>query len=258
MTIPSISVLITTKNRVVRLDDCLHSLEEQTCQDFEVIIVNDFSEDKTEDFLKNYQGIPWSRLNIINAIEPLGRNKAITIAQECAQGDYSIWLDDDDFLHPTALEKLLRFAQEDNKQIVYAGHQAVKEDGEIVSSRRKKGINLNLNDFRLVEYFYCFHPRLYCTSLTYQAWINRDLKSALDYDLMLRLNEIAPIHFLDELLYYYSVTPTGRMSCNVQLQRMSAQIAQLTALSRRGITGYTVNSINQVKPIHARRPKKTY
>ena len=49
---PKISVVVPTYNRLLLLKKCLISLLNQDYDDYEIIIVNDGSNDKTKEFLK--------------------------------------------------------------------------------------------------------------------------------------------------------------------------------------------------------------
>ena len=53
---PKISVVVPTYNRLELLKRCLASILSQTFKDYEIIIVNDGSEDGTEGFLKKLSG----------------------------------------------------------------------------------------------------------------------------------------------------------------------------------------------------------
>jgi glycosyltransferase involved in cell wall biosynthesis len=48
-----VSVIIPTHNRKEYLKDAVNSIQNQTYQNFEIIIVDDFSDDKTEDYVKS-------------------------------------------------------------------------------------------------------------------------------------------------------------------------------------------------------------
>jgi len=57
MTIKNISVIIPTYNEEKDISECLRSLEKQTYKDFEIIIVDDGSTDKTIEIIKNFKKV---------------------------------------------------------------------------------------------------------------------------------------------------------------------------------------------------------
>ena len=95
---PSVSVIIPTYNRSSMLIRAIESVFAQTYQDFEIIVIDDGSTDRTKEFVAAYSG----RVTYfyqdhagINAV----RNRGI---QE-AQGRWIAWLDDDDQWYPNKL-----------------------------------------------------------------------------------------------------------------------------------------------------------
>jgi len=95
---PLVTVYVTTKNRLSLLRRALKSLDEQTTDDFEVIVVNDASTDNTREFLDTCR--PRFPLTVIHNEStcgaPASRNKAINQAR----GRFITGLDDDDEFLP--------------------------------------------------------------------------------------------------------------------------------------------------------------
>lgn len=89
------SVVIPTYNQVDLLRECLRSLESQTIgrDDFEVIVVNDGSEDETSSFLEAYS--PGMNIKVINHPRNLGRAAARNSGAKEASGELLICLDGD-------------------------------------------------------------------------------------------------------------------------------------------------------------------
>ena len=52
--IPLVSVVITTKNEEKNIENCLRSIRSQTFKNIELIVVDNFSEDKTAEIAKKY------------------------------------------------------------------------------------------------------------------------------------------------------------------------------------------------------------
>jgi len=104
---PLVSVVIPTCNRREMLSRCLEALLAQTHQDFEVIVVDDFSSDDTPQFLASFAAnheilsLRFFR-NEHHAGANASRNRAIL----AAQGKYVAFLDNDCIARPDWLEKL--------------------------------------------------------------------------------------------------------------------------------------------------------
>ncbi len=102
---PAISVVIPTLNRSGFLQSTLSSLQGQTFSDWDAWVVDDGSTDDTSDLMSQIsQRDP--RIHYIRRTEgksgaPVCRN----LGTELSQGTYIIYLDSDDYLAATALEK---------------------------------------------------------------------------------------------------------------------------------------------------------
>lgn len=115
----AVSVLVRTIGRQAALKDALDSLLAQTLKDFEVLLIED-GPPTLDTFLSSYAG-----LNI--RYEALGTNKGRSVtgnrALSLAQGEYCLFLDEDDALHPDHLQLLLEAARGAGCAIAYSWAQ---------------------------------------------------------------------------------------------------------------------------------------
>lgn len=101
---PAISVIVPVYNVEDVLAACIDSLLAQTFKDFEVIFVDDGSEDNSLNILRKYEDID-PRITVLqqeNKFAGVARNYAMTKAT----GDYLIFLDSDDLFEPNLLEEM--------------------------------------------------------------------------------------------------------------------------------------------------------
>lgn len=96
------SVVIPTYNRANCIGRCIESVLKQTCQNFEIIIVDNYSEDNTLQIVNSYCD---HRIRIFqihnNGVIALSRNKGIIEAQ----GEWICFLDSDDWWHKNKLRE---------------------------------------------------------------------------------------------------------------------------------------------------------
>ena len=108
------SIIIPVYNAEPYLSDCIRSIFAQVIQDYEVILVNDGSTDKSEEICREYAGQD-SRFRLIS--QPNGGSLAARMAGiSAARGEYLLFLDADDrwLLHTLAdIDALLREHQPD-------------------------------------------------------------------------------------------------------------------------------------------------
>lgn len=102
-----VSVIIATYNQEAYIGRCLKSVQKQTFTDLEIIVVNDASEDKTLDVCLRYSGKD-SRIVVINNQRNLGVIQSRKAGFLEAHGEYICFVDGDDYLETTGIEKLVR------------------------------------------------------------------------------------------------------------------------------------------------------
>lgn len=95
---PHFSVIIPVYNRPQEVDDLLHSLAEQTCADFETIIVEDGSTVPCEDVVARHAAAGLDVRYFYKSNE--GRSIARNYGLERARGDYFVFFDSDCVIPP--------------------------------------------------------------------------------------------------------------------------------------------------------------
>ena len=117
--IPAVSVIIPMFNAEKYIADALDSLLAQTFQDYEVILVNDCSTDKSRQIVETYLEEFDGRLKLYdneqNSKVGVTRNKGLNLSQ----GEYVFFMDSDDWLTPTALEEMYTLAEDHKADVVY-------------------------------------------------------------------------------------------------------------------------------------------
>ena len=113
---PAISIIIPIYNVEKYLRRCLDSVLNQTFSNWEAICVNDGSPDESYKILDEYAARD-SRFKIVNK-ENGGLSDARNAGMAVATGDYILYLDSDDFIHPQTMEIAYFLAKRDNSDIV--------------------------------------------------------------------------------------------------------------------------------------------
>lgn len=116
-----ISVIIPMYNAEKFIGACLDSLIAQTFQDFEVIVVDDCSTDKSVEIVESYAEKFGGRLKFASTEKNSGgggyipRNIGLTLAN----GEYIYFIDADDFIVETALEIFCLAAKNYDADVIY-------------------------------------------------------------------------------------------------------------------------------------------
>lgn len=101
-----VSVIIPVYNREAFVEECICSLQAQTYQDFEVIIVEDGSTDSTPAICRKLAEAD-NRIKLYQGAHQ-GVSAARNLALEHAAGKYVFFLDSDDIIHPDLLNALVK------------------------------------------------------------------------------------------------------------------------------------------------------
>lgn len=131
-----VSVIIPAYNVEKYIVKTLESLKSQTFRPIEVIVVNDGSADKTSKVARNIL----SRSDLIWKVIDQ-KNKGVSIARNIGfsntNGEYVYFLDGDDYVHKTFIEKMYKKAKKFNCDIVFCKYNRLSEKDKILHSYDK-------------------------------------------------------------------------------------------------------------------------
>lgn len=122
---PKISIIIPSYNEEKNISRCLDSVMNQTFSDFEVLCVDDGSNDKTFDIIKNYSEKDSRIIPLKNPDK--GVSSARNFGIENAKGDYIGFVDSDDFIQPQMYEFLYRAVTENNCDFSVCRYKKISE-----------------------------------------------------------------------------------------------------------------------------------
>lgn len=105
MNTPLFSVIIPTYNSQDYVMQAVYSVENQTCKNYECIIVDDGSTDNTKNILKELKET-YENLQVYENAENSGPGIARNTGVNHAKGEYILFLDSDDELAGNLLENL--------------------------------------------------------------------------------------------------------------------------------------------------------
>lgn len=103
---PSVSIIVPTHNCVEYLGQAVRSVMHQTYSDLEVIVIDDGSNDATEDLMKELSGED-DRIRYVKCKHSKGAAAARNLGLHQASGEFISFLDCDDIYDPKKLECLI-------------------------------------------------------------------------------------------------------------------------------------------------------
>lgn len=144
---PRISVVVLNWNGRKYLESCLSSIKNQSCRDFEIVFVDNASEDGSAEYVKkNFNGI-----KVIKNKKNLGFAKGNNIGIENSKGDYVLILNNDTEMDKNCLKELMNAAAKNPHtgmfapKMLYSGTGKVDSTGLQVS---KSGLSKDIKDVK--------------------------------------------------------------------------------------------------------------
>lgn len=203
------SILIAQYNNGQYFKDCYDSIIAQSHKNWEVIIVDDCSTDDSVDLMRNVIGND-PRFIIEVFKENKGCGAAKRRCAELAIGDLCAFLDPDDAITPEALQEMVSAHEKyPDHALVYSKPFTCDHLLQVVDERKSKQVlnddpyffNLEGHVFAFISYKNAFYKKT--------VGIDSYLQRAVDQDLVFKLYEVGPFHFLDKTLYKYRIHANG-------------------------------------------------
>ncbi len=138
---PLVSVIIPTFNAEKYISDTIQSVQNQTYQNWEIILVDDCSTDTTPKIITTFltdKRIQFYPLEI-NSGTGIARNTALAKAK----GKYIAFLDADDLWKPEKLQKQIAFMQANDLPFTFSFYECIDEDGDALGRRVEAPRNLS-------------------------------------------------------------------------------------------------------------------
>ena len=204
--LPQISVILPIYNGEMYLAEAIDSILSQTYHDFELIIINDCSSDRTPEILSTYTD---DRIRIVNNPSNLKLSRSLNKGIELARGQLIARMDADDISLPERFEKQIAFLER-NPEIGVVGSQLKKidENGNFSGYISRELLP------EILRWELFFGPPLGHPSVMMRADIlktvggySNDLLVAVDYELWTRLIKITRFANLPEPLVLYRKHP---------------------------------------------------
>ena len=212
----AVSIIIPTYNVEGYIGICLDSILKQNMQNFEIIIIDDGSKDKSHEVALEYQKKYPGKIRAYkqeNTGQGGARNKGITLAE----GEYILFVDSDDTVELTLVEKTYQLAKKTDADMVLFDAYVTDESGKVLTVM--KGCNIDAKEISVEKYpkvlleYPCPWNKLYRRSI----FDNPDMRfpTGMWYEDLVGacifLSNAHKIEVLAEPLYYYMQRSTSVM-----------------------------------------------
>ena len=222
---PLLSVLMPVFNSERFVAEAIESILNQSFKDFEFLILDDASTDKSIEIVKDFEKKD-PRIKVFQNEKNLGvvesRNKLINLSK----GKYIAWLDSDDIALENRFEEEIRFLEE-HPEIGMVGADAIIID----ENGRKTGEWLFETEPQKLKIALFFHsPFLSSSVMIRRSCLPIELYDpkfpvAEDFDLYSKISEHFDVANISEFLVKYRINSKGLSKSNTEkMEHLSVQV----------------------------------
>jgi glycosyltransferase involved in cell wall biosynthesis len=217
------SIVTCTYNSIDYIQKNIDSVRKQTCDDFEHIFIDGYSNDGTMDIIKQYQKDYPEKVRIFQ-FEPKGIAHAMNKGIEKASGEYILHLHSDDSLHAfNVLGKVSQFLiHKKNPDWIYGKANFFNE--------RKMRVIPHRNIYKKSRFWlllitnYIPHQSVFIKKSVFMEFgkFDEQYENSMDYEIWLRLSKNkVEAQFIDEIICNFfirknSLSTTGKIQCTYE------------------------------------------
>lgn len=207
------SVIIPVYNRTNTLKSAIESVFSQTFTNYEIIIIDDGSDESVNKILKPYMG----RLNYIKLKNNRGVSYARNIGIKAANGRYIAFLDSDDIWLPDKLQKQFDMFKQSALSIIHTNEFWYKKDRFINQGKKHKRYGGKIFDkvldfCRISPSSVAIHKDVFRNC----GLFDESMRVCEDYDLWLRICAKYEVGYLSEKLIIKRAITDDQLSDSIK------------------------------------------
>ena len=207
-----ISIITPLYNSEEFILDMIKSVQAQTYQNWEMIVVDDCSQDGGPNIIKKISKTD-ERIKLISQKQHSGPSHVRNVAIELAKGRYLAFLDSDDLWHEQKLNKQLNFMKKNHYAFTYTGFEKINEAGKVIGTVFPYKEEVCYYDLLKSNHIGCLTAMIDLKILGHKMYMP-DIKKRQDQGLWLDvLKKIDKAYCLNEILGQYRIRE-GAISVN--------------------------------------------
>lgn len=203
---PKVTVMMTVYNGERYIATTIESILNQTYSDFEYLIVNNGSTDKTVDIIGSYND---SRIKLLHNETMLNLAESRNICFQEARGEYLAWIDADDISLPERLEKQVEVMEKyPEVGLCSTDLKCIDEEGAVLGDKgwyQKSPIPL---EWKLIWENQIAQPTVMLRKSVVEKHnfrYRQDFPPSEDYDLWCRMALVTHIYRIYDVLLLYRI-----------------------------------------------------
>lgn len=198
---PEISVIMPVYNAEEYLSMAINSIINQTCQDWELVIINDGSSDSSEKIILSYSD---ERIKYFRNEQNLGLINTLNRAIDLCTGNYIARMDADDISESNRFDLLLKFMNTHTDYAMCGSNALVIDKNNVVTG---KILNFSSNELLQINLLFSVpfvHPSvMFRTEVLKANRYSSEYQHAEDYELWCRISDQYKVANISNLLLKY-------------------------------------------------------
>lgn len=220
---PLISIILPVRNGAKTLQQTIESVLAQYFIDFELLAIDDGSDDGTLDILKSFSDY---RIKVI-ASTKLGQSQSRNLGLDRALGEYISFLDADDIWTRDKLSEQLQVLQKNpDVDVVYSWTDCIDESGDWVRNGSHFSVEGDVQPYLVMTDFIdtVSNPLVRRQALQDVGGFDESLAAAEDWDLWLRLSQKHQFSCLPRLQISHRITAKGVSANSARQEKACLQV----------------------------------
>ena len=180
-----VSIIIPIYNSEKYLNRCLSSITEQTYSNIEIVLIDDGSTDDSRSICLDWKSKD-DRILVFSK-ENGGQGSARNYGIKVASGEYIVFVDSDDYIHPQMIEVLIHAVINHAVDIVQCSYQEVAEGIDVIDfdDIKLSEIHCAIDNDRNSRYLCCYTEDIIPGNKFYRVYYNRKIsKDSLNFQLV--------------------------------------------------------------------------
>lgn len=224
---PKVSVIMPAYNAESYIREAIESILNQTFKDFELIVINDCSTDRTREIVKEF-GSKDNRVKLVDNKKNLRIAKTLNAGLKVARGKYIARMDADDYSYPERIDKQVTLLDSNSQLSLISGNMDICDEDLNIKTRS----HFPLKDTRIRNVLLQFNPMV-SPAMMWRKEIsdnvggfNTDILTE-DYMFIMDMSSKGQLENLDDSLLKYRVLNKSFTSTKMQEAHLSTILVAL-------------------------------
>ena len=241
---PKLSVIMPVYNGGLFLGLAVESILKQTWIDFELIIIDDGSTDRSADVIRSFRD---QRIVLIDRMKNEGVVVSANQGLKLARGQYIARMDQDDISVVHRFERQVEFLDaHPSVGLVGSSYVLIDDQGKVLRRRELKTRDADIKKALWEEHQFCHGAVMYRKACLDQVGLYRDrVRYAEDYDLFFRIAEKWEVANISEPLYQLRMNLQSISSVNRFEQIRHAELVKILARQRQNASKDDLDDLSE-------------